>query len=334
MTTGIIILTRPGFESDAAQELGHHLKMSGVQHDPINPVENAGWVSVNLDPASWKHARSALKWSSLIFSRQLFWISTEIKLPRDGDRITPMARAVQEMVLPQIGANAFSSFAFETPDEDQAKELSGFCKSLSRPMESQLNKLKLLPKGKGAAHLPRLHFLMTSPTTVHIGFSDIDNSSPWIGGIPRLKFPAGAPSRSTLKLEEAFITFMGPKKMDLYLRPGMTAVDLGASPGGWTFQLVKRGIHVTAIDNGKMDEQLISSGLVTHLNEDAFTFRPATSVDILVCDVVEQPSRITALMLEWILADLCEIAIFNLKLPMKKRWEQTQSCLDHLKTSL
>lgn len=51
-------------------------------------------------------------------------------------------------------------------------------------------------------------------------------------GIPRLKFPTDAPSRSTLKLEEAFFVFLTEKEREARLSHGMTAVDLGACPGG------------------------------------------------------------------------------------------------------
>ena len=44
-------------------------------------------------------------------------------------------------------------------------------------------------------------------------------------------------------------------------------------------------------------------------------------MDWLVCDMVEQPSRIAALVADWLSQGLCRHAIFNLKLPMKKRYE-------------
>ena len=49
-------------------------------------------------------------------------------------------------------------------------------------------------------------------------------------GIPRLRFPADAPSRSTLKLEEAFHVFIPADEWDERLANGMYAVDLGV-PG-------------------------------------------------------------------------------------------------------
>ena len=76
------------------------------------------------------------------------------------------------------------------------------------------------------------------------------------------------------------------------LAPGMTAVDLGASPGGWTWQLVQHGLMVTAVDNGPMDARLLDSGQVKHRRDDGFHFRPPEPVDWMVCDMVESPSRI------------------------------------------
>ncbi len=83
----------------------------------------------------------------------------------------------------------------------------------------------------------------------------------WPMGIPRLKFPREAPSRSTFKLEEAWHQFIPREQWEQRLRGDMTGVDLGAAPGGWTCQLVRRGMLVTAIDNGPMAESLMDTGL-------------------------------------------------------------------------
>jgi 23S rRNA (cytidine2498-2'-O)-methyltransferase len=149
-------------------------------------------------------------------------------------------------------------------------------------------------------------------------------------GIPRLRFPPGAPSRSTLKLDEAFGLFVQDPETEV--QPGMTAVDLGAAPGGWTYQLVRRHLRTTAIDNGAMDASLLDSGLVEHLRVDGFRYRPLKPVDWLVCDMVEQPQRIARLVAEWLAEGRCKRAIFNLKLPMKKRYEMVLDCREILES--
>lgn len=331
MSDGYILLhVRPGFEDDAKHELEYHFQKLSVAQAELNAVENTGLISARFSLDHLPRLRERLRWSEFIFARQILWSTGLVTLPKTGDRITELLNVVHQQLVPLTGGNAFSSFSYETSDADDAKELSGFCKSLTRPTENALNKLRLTPKGKGAAHLPRLHLLMTSPEEVWPCFSDVSNSSPWPMGIPRLKFPPNAPSRSTLKLEEAFITFLGYEAMDQRLKAGMMSVDLGACPGGWTYQLVKRGMHVAAIDNGVIDQNLMASGLVEHVREDAFSYRPALPVDWLVCDVVEQPARIADLMTDWLTKGWCKEAIFNLKLPMKKRWEETRACLKHI----
>ncbi len=329
--SGIVIHVRQGFEDDAAKELSHHLTLCGVTSRTMQAIADSAIVVVTLSIEDMKLARSQLKLADLIFSRQLLWLASFVHLPAEGDRVTALIDVIKGPLLEMAGANAFSGFFFETPDTDSSKELTGFCKSLTRHVENALNKLKLTPKGKGAAHLPRVHLVMTSNQQVLVTLADVDNSSPWTMGIPRLRFPPSAPSRSTLKLEEAFHVFLGPEQMADRLVAGMTAVDLGACPGGWTFQLVKHRMQVTAIDNGALDEKIMATGLVTHLREDAFTYRPYDTVDWMVCDVVEQPAKITSLMVDWIVRGHCRNTIFNLKLPMKKRYEETASCLNHLK---
>jgi 23S rRNA (cytidine2498-2'-O)-methyltransferase len=138
--------------------------------------------------------------------------------------------------------------------------------------------------------------------------------------------PSSAPSRSTLKLAEALIEFIPQREHATRLAPGMTAADLGASPGGWTWQLVQRGLSVIAVDNGEIDPKLLDSGQVKHRRDDGFHFRPSDPFDWMVCDMVESPSRIARLAARWIAEGWCRETIFNLKLPMKKRWEEVERC--------
>jgi 23S rRNA (cytidine2498-2'-O)-methyltransferase len=149
-------------------------------------------------------------------------------------------------------------------------------------------------------------------------------------GIPRLKFPREAPSRSTLKLEEAWHHFIPRDQWDERLHGDMTGVDLGAAPGGWTWQLVNRGMLVTAIDNGPMAESLMDTGLVQHLMADGFTFKPKQPVDWMVCDIVEKPARNAAMLEEWIGEGHCREAVVNLKLPMKQRYAEVKRLLERI----
>ena len=44
--------------------------------------------------------------------------------------------------------------------------------------------------------------------------------------------------------------------------------------------------------------------------------------------MVEQPRRVADRMATWLREGWCRQTVFNLKLPMKKRWEETRICLE------
>ena len=129
----------------------------------------------------------------------------------------------------------------------------------------------------------------------------------------------GFRSRAAYKLQE-----MDDKHR--FLKRGQVVVDLGAAPGGWTWQLISRGLRVTAIDNGPMAPSLAATGLLEHLRVDGFSWKPRKPVEWMVCDMVEQPSRIAPLMAEWVASGRCRRSIFNLKLPMKRRHDEIERC--------
>ena len=129
----------------------------------------------------------------------------------------------------------------------------------------------------------------------------------------------GYRSRAAFKIKEI------DERQKLF-RKGMRVVDLGAAPGGWTYQLLERSFFVTAVDNGKMAENLMASGMVDHKSEDAFKFKPKAAVDLLVCDMVEKPQRVIELVARWFKEQTCTWAVINLKLPMKKRFAELEAC--------
>jgi len=102
------------------------------------------------------------------------------------------------------------------------------------------------------------------------------------------------------------------------IKNGMSAVDLGAAPGGWGWQLAQRGLLVTAIDNGPRESKVMQSAMVEQSKTDAFTYRPKKPVDWLVCDMAERPLLVSKLIAKWFTREDCRNAIFNLKLPIEK----------------
>ena len=180
-----------------------------------------------------------------------------------ADRVAPLAALftalAREARLPGVpsparGPAAFAELRLETPDTNDGKELSGLCRAIDPPLAAALiaGGTLVAPAPQGAARsLPVLHVFFADGANAYVGASVPPWGSRWTMGIPRLRMPQGAPSRSTLKLAEAIQAFLGDQAGDL-LRGGMKAVDLGAAPGGWTWQLVQRGLRVTAVDNGPL----------------------------------------------------------------------------------
>src|SRR5207244_7759516 len=120
----------------------------------------------------------------------------------------------------------------------------------------------------------RLHLLFSSKSEVFAGTSGERTGSGWPMGIPRLTMPRDAPSRSSIKLAEALLVFLSENERVDLLRPGMRAVDLGAAPGGWTWQLAERGLRVTAVDNAALRGAVRSDPLVTHVQAAGLKYRP------------------------------------------------------------
>jgi len=54
----------------------------------------------------------------------------------------------------------------------------------------------------------------------------------------------------------------------------------------------------------------------------------------MVCDMAEQPARVADLVARWMRNRWCRRCIFNLKLPMKRRFEEVERCLARIRTTL
>ena len=132
----------------------------------------------------------------------------------------------------------------------------------------------------------------------------------WSGGQRRMADDDAAPSRSYLKIEEAYIV-LGREP-----QPGETVVDLGAAPGGWSYSAAKRGARVIAVDNGPLKGGAFNHPLIEHRLEDAFKFTPATGevFDWLFCDLVEEPHHVMQnIVTPWLAGGWCRRFVINLK---------------------
>jgi len=322
----LLLLCRTGFEGECAAEISGRAAEEGSYGYPTLQ-RNSGYVLFHVQPPSTAlQLIESLRFRRLIFARQWFACGPALEGLDPRDRLTPVAERAAD--LPEC-----AELVVETADTTEGRELQGFGRKFASALAPRLRQTGVLAK-RGAKTDWRMHLFVLSGREMWLGAAPVRNSAAEPGGIIRLKFPSAAPSRSTLKLEEAWHWFVPKGQWNRRLAPGMKAVDLGAAPGGWTWQLVQRGMFVTAIDNGPMNPELMETGQVEHLREDAFVYRPSKPVDWMVCDVVEKPARTTALVIEWALNGWAQDMIFNLKLPMKKRYEETRACLERIERAL
>ena len=319
--TGLLCYCRAGFEPDLAAELQERAATAGLPAY-ARTERDSGYVL--LQGADGAALSRALPWRGLVFARQKLELLAELRGVDPRDRIAPIRDALQACTIARFG-----SLLVEHPDSDAGKPLAGLARSFGNALRPALRKTGVLSQ-QDEGRAPRLHVFFVDGDHVLLGASDPTDSAPWPLGIPRLKLLAEAPSRSALKLEEALLTLLDEDERARLLRAGMRAADLGAAPGGWTWVLTRHGLHVTAVDNGPLREHVLATGQVEHLRADGFHWQPPRPLDWMVCDMVEQPRRVADRMATWLREGWCRQTIFNLKLPMKKRWQETALCLDRL----
>ncbi|MDW7709138.1 MAG: 23S rRNA (cytidine(2498)-2'-O)-methyltransferase RlmM [Deferrisomatales bacterium] len=315
----LVLYCRAGFETDAAAEAAEAARARG---DAVRVSLGQGYAVLEVEARGGAGSVSAPGPRDLIFSRQVFRATERLPLASAPDRVAALCEGAWRQAR-RLGLRGYSELFVEAPDSEGGRRLWPLCAALSGELRAALEGRGLLgPRSPG----PRLHVFLSEDSTVLLGTSPAGGVSPWPMGIPRLRFPAGAPSRSALKLEEALLAFVPEGERQARLRPGMRAVDLGASPGGWAWVLAARGIRVTAVDSGPLDRAVLETGLVDHVRADGFTWRPPRPVDWLVCDMVTAPARVAKLVGLWASRGLCREAVFNLKLPSASRLGEVRRC--------
>jgi len=321
----LLLYCRPGFEKEAAAEIADLAGQVGV-HGYVKTDDGSALVCyVTHDPEGALQLLRQLDFYQLIFVRQWFAAAPLLDNLPEQNRVAPLVDLAAE-----IAPGKLAEFGAEYADTNEGKALSGFCRKITVPLRQALKKRGLIKTGGKY----RLHLLFLTGREAWVGVSPLDNSSPWVMGIPRLKVPKDAPSRATLKLEEAWHFFIPEDEWADRLKARSRAVDLGAAPGGWTYQLVARGMTVYAVDNGPMAPELMATGLVEHVRGDAFLYEPRKPVQWLVSDIADKPARVADLIGRWLARGWCREAIFNLKLPMKQRFREVVSCRDRIAARL
>ncbi|MBI3886668.1 MAG: rRNA methyltransferase [Opitutae bacterium] len=292
----MLSLCQHGYESLLARELGE----AGL----VAVETGSGWVRADLvgDDA----VRRSL--GELCFPSLTMLAPRELK----GEAVNALAQQLADYFFESLRGErldaAWPCFFHTVPEvPGLGRRASAVEKALGELLKKKLSRVaKLatpdLPRGAGKTR------------GLFVFFADFGRvfvaREAWLGGQRRMADDERAPSRSYLKVEEAYI-ILGREP-----QAGETVVDLGAAPGGWSFSAAKRGAKVIAIDNGPLKGGAFQHPQIEHRCEDAFDFRPKEGevFDWLFCDLVEEPHHVRQnIVAPWLAGRWCRRFVVNLK---------------------
>ncbi|MDI1335439.1 MAG: SAM-dependent methyltransferase [Lacunisphaera sp.] len=263
--------------------------------------KGAGWALATEGSAAAGLAELAFPHLTLLAPREF-----------KGESVNALASQLADFFLESLRGERIDAAwpcVFQTVPEvvGLGRRATGVAKAfdeLLRKKLSRIAKLALpeLPRGAGPAR------------GLFVFFADFGRvfaaREAFLGGQRRMADDDAAPSRSYLKVEEAYIV-LGREPA-----PGETVVDLGAAPGGWSYSAAKRGARVIAIDNGPLKGGAFNHPLIEHRLEDAFKFAPPAGevFDWLFCDLVEEPHHVMQnIVAPWLARRWCRHFVINLK---------------------
>jgi 23S rRNA (cytidine2498-2'-O)-methyltransferase len=175
-----------------------------------------------------------------------------------------------------------------------------FCELLQRKRRHLLRTLQEEPGTFTASH-SLAQLILTAPDRGLISVAPRPEPfcyrgvmSPFPKGEIPVASDKAAPSRAFAKLIEAEL------RLGRRIERGQTCVDLGASPGSWSYVALRRGARVIAVDRAPLRADLMRHPRLEFHQGDAFSFQPREPVDWLLCDVIAAPQRTIELILDWI----------------------------------
>lgn len=118
------------------------------------------------------------------------------------------------------------------------------------------------------------------------------------------------PNRAYLKLWETFT------RVGQYPQPGELCLDLGSSPGGWSWVAAECGARVLSLDKAPLDASIDAHPNIQHCLGSGFGLDPrhCGKVDWLFSDMACYPERLHALVTRWMNLGECRNFVCTIKL--------------------
>ncbi|GAB7022023.1 SAM-dependent methyltransferase [Salidesulfovibrio brasiliensis] len=118
------------------------------------------------------------------------------------------------------------------------------------------------------------------------------------------------PNRAYLKLWETFT------RLNRFPRPGELCLDLGSSPGGWSWVAAECGAYVFSIDKAPLDGRIDRHPRIQHCIGSGFGLDPrhCGTIDWLFSDMACYPERLYNLVTRWLELGRCRNFVCTVKL--------------------
>jgi 23S rRNA (cytidine2498-2'-O)-methyltransferase len=286
----MLLTCQAGFES----LLGRELEVAGLAAAESGP----GWVRTDR----------AVPTGAFAFP----WLTLAEPVELRGESVNALAQRVAEFFLASLQGERIEAAwpnVWLGPQEviglgRRISSVEAACGEFLRKRLSRVAKLAVADVPRGAGPARGLFVYFTDFGRVFVA------REAFVHGQRRMADDDLAPSRSYLKVEEAYIV-LGREPA-----AGETVCDLGAAPGGWSYSAAKRGARVVAVDNGPLKGGALNHPSISHRLEDAFKFAASTGerFDWLFCDLVEEPHHVLQhLVKPWLAQGWCRRFVINLK---------------------
>jgi 23S rRNA (cytidine2498-2'-O)-methyltransferase len=280
---------------------------SGFETLLAGELAAVGAASVEQGPG-WVRTAQPLRVDDLAFPHLTLMGPTEVR----GESVNGLAQQIADYFLTNLRGERIESYwpcIWRGPAEivglgRRAKAVETAFAELLKKKLSRVAKLASddLPRGVGPVR------------GLFVFFTDFGRAwvarEAWSHGQRRMADDDLAPSRSYLKVEEAYVV-LGREPVT-----GESVCDLGAAPGGWSYSAAQRGARVVAIDNGPLKGGALNHPQIEHRCEDAFRFSPPAgqTFDWLFCDLLEEPHHVVRHIVEpWLERRWCRRYVINLK---------------------
>lgn len=310
-------VTTPGFEEALREEL----ELAGAQAQVDRPgVVVAGGGAGELDP---------------VFALQRLPLAARAT----GSSVARLAKSAFDLLAePLDRCDHWCLHVCSTPDAD-APRPTGRASLVSDALLDLLHRLRrrtarrrvaverLTPEQAAGLTLAQVLVVEREAALVSVApvrplAVGLDPEPRWPCGVPTIPDDRLAPSSAHRKAEEAYL------RLGLAPAAGERVVDLGGSPGGWTWTALKRGARVLAVDRAALASPAHGHPLLEERRGDAFKFEPDVADgprDWLLCDVIAAPERTLELLDRWLSAAWCRRFVVNVKFKGTDRREALEA---------